>query len=324
MRQANGSVRYAVSNTGTLVYVPSATVDRRLSLDSVSRQGTIETLATYSDSSDMDELALSPDGNQLAFRVAKANDDVHIFDLKRKIASRFTFEAGDKTNPVWAPDGTHIAYANLRGTGAMLVWRRIDPRGEPEAILPAGETCHPSSFSPDRKTLACTKVDSKTGADLWMVRLDGGRQAQPFLRTPFNELSPVFSPDGQWLAYSSDESGTMQVYAVRYPDGGGRIQISTDGGTEPAWAADGRELFYRNGDRMLAVGIAGHPVLAVGRTQLLFTAAFFHLNSPSYAVTRDGQHFLMMREGETEPARQLNVVVNWFAELKLRVPLSGN
>src|SRR5215831_3693122 len=114
MRQANGSVRYAVSNTGTLVYVPSAAVERWFSLVSVSRQGTVETLATYSDSSEIDELALSPDGNQLAFRVAKANDDVHIFDLKRKITSRFTFEAGDKNNPAWSPDSTHLAYSDVR------------------------------------------------------------------------------------------------------------------------------------------------------------------------------------------------------------------
>ena len=171
--------------------------------------------------------------------------------------------------------------------------------------------------------LVCTMNDPKTGSDLWIVRLDGVHPAQIFLQTPFNEQSAVFSPDGRWLAYSSDESGTMQVYAVRYPDGGGRIQISTDGGSEPVWAAGGRELFYRNGDRMLAVAIAGHPVLAVGKAQLLFTTIFVHSNSPSYAVTRDGQHFLMVRENETEPSRQLNVVVNWFAELKRRVPVRG-
>jgi hypothetical protein len=112
----------------------------------------------------------------------------------------------------------------------------------------------------------------------------------------------------------------MQVYAVRYPDGGGRVQLSTDGGTEPVWAASGQELFYRNGNQILAVGVAGHPLLVVGRPQTLFTLPFVHANGPSYAVTRDGQHFLMVRESETEPARQLNVVVNWFAELKRRIP----
>ncbi len=323
MRQANGSVRYAVSNSGTLVYVPSSAVAQRLSLVSVSRQGTVETLATYTDIDDIRGLALSPDGKQLAFTVPKANDDVLIFDLDRRITSRFTFEGGDKISPVWTPDGTHIAYTNLRGNGESLVWRRIDPRGEPEPILAAGQACRPSSFSPDRKTLACTKTDPNTGSDLWMVRLDDGRQARPFLRTRFDEHSAVFSPDGRWLAYTSNESGTMQVYAVRYPDGGGRIQISTDGGTEPVWSAGGRELFYRDGDRMLRVGIGGHPVFAVGSPQLLFTATFVHRVSPSYAVTRDGQHFLMVKESEAEPTRQLNVVVNWFAELKRQVPAGG-
>ena len=284
----------------------------------------METLATFADSDEIDELALSLDGNQLAFRVARANDDIHIFDLKRKITSRFTFEAGDKIKPAWMPDGTHLAYADVRGNGQMLVWRSIDPRGEPEAILPAAEACFPSSFSPDQKMLVCTKVDSKTGADLWMVRLDGAPHSQPFLRTPFNEDSAVFSPDGRWLAYSSDESGAMQVYAVRYPDGGGRIQISTEGGSEPVWAANGHELFYRNGDRMMSVGIGGHPVLALGKSQLLFTTAFHHVNTPSYAVTRDGQHFLMVRENQMEPVRQLNVVVNWFSELRRRVPAGRN
>lgn len=319
MRQANGSARFAVSNTGTLVYVPSSAVDRQLSLVSVSRQGKVETLATYADYSDIDELALSPDGKKLAFRVAKANDDVHIFDLERRITSRFTFEGGDKIYPVWRPDGAYIAYSNVRGNGETLVRRRIDPRGEPEPILAARQVCSPSSFSPDGKTLACTKLDPNTGTDLWLAPLDS-QEARPFLRTPFNESAAAFSPDGQWLAYASDESGDMQVYAVRYPDGGGRTQLSTDGGAEPVWAASGRELFYRNGNRMLSVGIAGHAVLVVARPQLLFSAAFVHGDTPAYAVTRDGQHFLMVKESETEPARQLNVVVNWFAELKRRVP----
>ncbi len=294
MRQANGSVRYAVSNSGTLVYVTSAAVDRSLSLVLASRQGNFETLATYTDYSDIDQLALSPDGKKLAFRVAKANDDIHIFNLERKITSRLTFEGGDKINPTWTPDGGHIAYTNARGNGETLMWRRIDPRGEPEPILPAGQACNPSSFF-DGKTLACTKTDPKTGADLWMVQMAGGFQARPFLRTSFNETSAVFSPDGRWLAYSSDESGAMQVYAIRYPDGGGRVEISTGGGTEPLWAADGRELFYRNGDRVLAVAVSGHPVLAVGTPQFLFSGVFVHAPEPAYAVTRDGRHFVMVK-----------------------------
>jgi eukaryotic-like serine/threonine-protein kinase len=320
MRQANGSVRYAVSNTGTLVYVARSAVDRQLALVSVSRRGVIESLATYNDA-DISSLSLSPDGKHLAFRVAKANDDIHIFDLERKITSRFTFEGGDKVHPVWTPDGAHIIYTSLRGNGKALVWRAIDPRGEPEAVLPDGQSCYPWSFSPDGKTLACMDSDPKTGGDLWMVQMDGVRKARPFLRTAFNEQSPVFSHDGRWVAYSSNESGAPQVYAVRYPDGGGRVQISTDGGAGPVWA--GSELFYRKGDSILAVAASGWPVLVVGKPHLLFSTPSLNINGPSFAVTADGQHFFMIQENETPPVTQINIVVNWFSELRQKVPVAA-
>jgi eukaryotic-like serine/threonine-protein kinase len=327
MRRANGSARFAFSNTGTLVYVPSSAVDRLLSIVSVSRNGTVEPLAAYPDFSDhIDGLTLSPDGRQLAFKVASANDDIQILNLERRITSRFTFEAGDKINPVWTPDGTRIAYSNLRGDGATLVWRPIDSRGEPQPILPGGNADNASSISPDGKTLVFTRADPKTGDDLWTIELDGTRQPKPFLQTPFNESAAIFSPDGHWLAYTSNKSGTSQVYAVRFPDGRGEIQISTDGGIEPSWAASGRELFYRNGDQMVVAAVATQPVFTLGKPQVLFTAPFVRgsgQGNPLYAATRDGQHFLMVKEKEAEPVRQLNVVVNWFEELKRRVPVGG-
>jgi serine/threonine-protein kinase len=322
MRQPNGGVRYAVSNTGTLVYVTSYATERPLSVVSVSRQGAVETLAVYPDYSEIGQLAISPAGTQLAFKVSKANDDIHILNLDRRITSRFTFEGGDKVNPVWTPDSARIAYTNTGGNGVSLLSRATDSRGAGEPML-SGDACFPSSFSPDAKMLACTKMYTATGADIWMVRLDGERRAQPFLKTSFNESSPVFSPDGRWVAYVSDESGMEQVYAVRSADGGGKVQLSTDGGTDPVWAASGRELFYRNGDRILSVGIESKATLGVGKAQQLFSMAMVHRESPTYAVTRDGQHFLMVKESETEAARQLNVVVNWFEDLKRRVPLGA-
>ena len=320
---ANGAMRYALSNTGTLAYVPSPVVDRQLSFVSVSRQGAIEPLATYSGYTDyIDGLALSPDGRQLAFHVAKANDDVHILDLQRGIFSRVTFEGGDKLAPVWAPDGARIAYANFRGGGGALVWRPVDSRGEPDPIVAAGNRPTPSSFSPDGKTLAFTEVGPATDADIWVVSLEGSRQARPFLRTRFNEDSAVFSPDGQWLAYTSDESGAKQVYAVRFPDGNGRVQISTDGGSDPQWAGNGRELFYLNGGKMLSASISSQPVFTAGRPQVLFAGTFHaRTSNPAYAVTRDGQHFLMVKQTDTESPRQIDIVLNWFEELKRRVPV---
>jgi len=116
---------------------------------------------------------------------------------------------------------------------------------EPETILTGANFRVPTSFSPDGKTLAFTETNPKRDTDIWVVTLEGSRQARPYLQTPFNESSAVFSPDGNWMAYTSDEPGTSQVCVARFSDGSGKLQISTDGGIAPRWAADARELFYR-------------------------------------------------------------------------------
>jgi len=275
----------------------------------------METLATYSNR--LGEVSLSPDGRVVAFGLVNANNDIHLYDLQRGITSRFTFEGGDKDSPVWTPDGKRIVYALLRADATTLVWKAIDSRAEPEQLLPPGNVRSPSSVSPDGKRLAYTEIDPTTGPHIWTLSLMGSPDPKPFLRTRFRETLAVFSTDGQWLAYDSNESGTAQVYAARFPDGSGKVQISTDGGEQPQWAANGRELFYRKGDAMMAVAVATQPVFTVGRPQVLFHAAL----GPRYAVARDGQHFYMGKDEEVEPRRQINVVLNWFEELKHRVPV---
>jgi eukaryotic-like serine/threonine-protein kinase len=145
------------------------------------------------------------------------------------------------------------------------------------------------------------------------------RKAVPFLQTPFNETVPAFSPDGHWLAYASDESGRYEIYVRPYPGPGGKWQISTEGGEQPVWNPSGRELFYRSGDKMMRVEIGTEPGFAVGKPRILFegqyaTAATF----PDYDVSPDGQRFLMLKPAEQAEAgpTQINVVLNWFEELK--------
>jgi Tol biopolymer transport system component len=150
------------------------------------------------------------------------------------------------------------------------------------------------------------------------------RKAQPFLRTRFDESVPRFSPDGRWLAYISNESGQFEIYVQPYPGPGGEWQISTEGGTEPAWNPNGRELFYRSGDKMMTVDIATQPGLAAGKPRLLFQGRYqlTQGTSPNYDVSPDGQRFLMLKPSETEASAptQINVVLNWFEELKRKVP----
>jgi eukaryotic-like serine/threonine-protein kinase len=152
----------------------------------------------------------------------------------------------------------------------------------------------------------------------------GDRKAQPFLRTPFLESAPRFSPDGRWLTYVSDESGHREIYVQPYPGPGGKWQISTEGGTEPVWNPSGRELFYRSGDKMMVVDVAAQPSFAAGKPKVLFERPYQPTPATlsNYDVSPDGQRFLMLKPvaaAEGAPT-QINVVQNWFEELKQKVP----
>jgi hypothetical protein len=174
----------------------------------------------------------------------------------------------------------------------------------------------PTSWSPDGQTLAFHQATG--GHDIWMLPLNG--EATSFLATSFSELSAVFSPDGRWLAYVSEESGRSEVYVQAYPGPGGKWSISIEGGDEPMWSPNGTELFYRQGNKMMAVSVKTVPTFTAGKPTLLFERKYVTgLKQPSnYDVSLDGQRFLMMKEEGRGP--QINVVLNWFEELKRLVP----
>jgi eukaryotic-like serine/threonine-protein kinase len=139
-----------------------------------------------------------------------------------------------------------------------------------------------------------------------------------------NEYAPTFSPDGHWLAYGSDESGRQEIYVRSFPGPGGKVQISTEGGVQPAWARNGRELFYRNGDKMMAAAVETRPVFAAAKPKVLFEGHYetgIYAFEPDYNVSPDGQRFLMIKASEQEsPATQLNMVLNWSDELRQLAP----
>ena len=171
--------------------------------------------------------------------------------------------------------------------------------------------------------LAYTQNSPDTGLDIWLLPLEGEREPTLLLGTPFNERRATFSPNGRWLAYQSNESGQNEVYVRPYPGPEGKWPISTEGGTEPVWSPDGRELFYRNRDQMMVVSVETEPSFTPGKPRLLFNGQFqfepSDFASPNYDVSPDGQRFLMIKAAE-EGANQINVVQNWFEELKRLVP----
>jgi serine/threonine-protein kinase len=163
-----------------------------------------------------------------------------------------------------------------------------------------------------------------TGRDIYVLR-PGDSVLQPLVRTPFNEGSPTLSPDGRWLAYSSDASGRYEIYVQPYPGPGGRSQISTQGGTEPVWSRNGRELFFRSGDKMMVVAIETRSGFSAGKPKTLFQGLYqpTPILEANYDVAPDGSRFLMIKPGgEEQGPTQVNVALNWFEELKRLVPLS--
>ena len=168
---------------------------------------------------------------------------------------------------------------------------------------------------------------------MWLLSLAGGASAdaklQPFLDSRFSKARPQFSPDGRWVAYQSDETGRHEIYVTPYPGPGGKVPISNEGGTEPRWARNGRELFYRNGDKMMAVDIQTAPAFRAGAPRLQFEGHYYFAESAvgrygwSYDVAPDGKRFLMLKPaaGQSAQSGQLHVVVNWFEELRRRVPV---
>ena len=317
-----GAAQYSFSGNGSLVYVTGGVQEDRRRLVWVNRNGAEQPVAAPARAFMF--VRLSPDARRVAASIAEQDVQVWLHDLSRETLTRFTFEGNRNLNSVWTPDGKRIAFnSNKEGPPQRIFWQLADGSGGLERLANGEYAQVPMSWSPDGKLLAFMENNPTTGYDIWVLRL-ADRKAQPFLRTPFNESVPRFSPDGHWLAYISNESGRYEVYVQPYPGPGGKWQISTEGGTEPAWNSNGQELFYRSGDRMMAVEIATQPSFTAGKPRVLFEGRYVPTpaTSPNYDVSRDGQRFLMLKPSEQEASAptQINVVLNWFEELKRRVP----
>ena len=318
LQLADGGAQYGLSATGSLAYVPGGSQAEE-KLVWVSRNGTEQPLAApphvyiYP--------RISPDGRRVAVAVAGQETQIWLYDLGRDTLTRFTFGGSLNSVPAWTSDGKRVAFESNKEGPSNLFWQLADGSGGLERLT-TGEYPHlPRSFSPDGQSLAFVEVNN-TGVDILVLRLSD-LKVQPFLRTPFNESVPSFSPDGRWLAYVSDESGLYEVYVQPYPGPGGKYQISTGGGTEPVWNRNGKELFYRSGDKMMAVDITTQPSFSAGKPKMLFEGPYVPdaLTYPYYDVSPDGQRFLMIKPSEeTSSLTQIVVVQNWFEELKRRVP----
>ena len=315
-----GTMDYAFSGDGTLVYIPARSVVSTLVW--VDRQGKSQPLTDIHRAFNSPQL--SPDGRYVAVTILTANrDNIWIYDIARGTLTPLTFEGGNIA-PVWAPDGKRLAFTSDRAGSPNLFWMQADGTGEVEQLSTSLERQIPSSWSPDG-VLAYSQTTGGVEGDIWVLPLKGERKPGPFLATQFIERNPMFSPDGRWIAFQSTRSGRFEVYVAPYPGLGGMVQISTDGGGAPLWSPNGKELFYRkqNEDKMMAVSIQTEPTFEAGTPRLLFEGAYavgFGIGVTGRAHDIDSQgRFLMMKE-EEQTAAQINVILNWFEELKRLVP----
>jgi Tol biopolymer transport system component len=197
-----------------------------------------------------------------------------------------------------------------------IFWQDADGSGQAERLTTSEYAQIPLAWSPDGKILAFSESHPETGNDLWI--LPGDRKPEPFLRTEFNEVDSMFSPTGRWIAYTSDESGQDEVYVRPFPSSQGKRQVSTEGGRFPVWNPNGKEIFYRDGDKMMVVDVETEGELVLGKPRHLFEVPSLRLN---YDVTLDGRRFVMIEHLQSRPVSdQLVLIQNWAEELKRLVP----
>jgi len=301
----------AVSAAGTLVYSPVTTAARLVWVSRLGfEQSVIDTPRPYQNP------RLDPRGRWVLVQAG----DLWLHDLMRATFTRVaTDDLARAAFPVLTPDGERVVYKTNRG----LSWLALDGSGRGEAIAGTEFNDYPGSVSSDGKLLLFVRLTPGTSGDIYGASLDGDAAIRPLLQTPAYDGSARLSPDGRWLAYSSDDSGRMEVYLRPFPAPDQRWQVSTQGGTQPVWSPDGQELFYRDGDKMMAVGVQvisdAAPVLS--EPEVLFEHPYSFgagITIPNYDVSADGQRFLMVKEDAG--VRHLNLVLNWTEELERLVP----
>jgi serine/threonine-protein kinase len=318
-----GGAQYSFSNSGTLVYLGGGVGAPEYPALWVERSGAVSSLLAEPGS--YANPRLSPDGRRLSLSVLRDNNwDIWIYDLARDVSTRLTFSESYDGDQVWSPDGTELLFASTR-TGQTITFRkRADGSGEAEPLAAEQEDqTYPASWSPDGRHVIGQRLGQ--ASDIWVLDIEDG-EIEDYLVTPFSEQSPEFSPDGRWIAYSSDESGRSEVYVRRFPAGSGKWQISDGGGSQPKWSGSGRELFYRNDEGLMVVPVDGsgssfqadrpRSLLAGdfrGGTQGLSVQGFTFAD---YDATRDGRRFVLFPREEEGQRGLVTLVTRWFDDLE--------
>ena len=316
-----GLADYTVSRDGLLVYVPSRPPS---TLVETGRDGTSRIL---SDGRQFHSPRVSPDGTQVLVTTEEASWGTSwIYNLKRDTMTLVTSGDYQQSPAIWTSDGQRITFVGTnRDDDAKMPFSiysmAADGSGQAEILASVQTWAFPNSWSPDGKHLAFTSLDEDGDLDISILSPGVEPNVKPFHQTSFWESKAMFSPDGRWLAYSSRESGRNEVYVRPYPGPGEKVQISNNGGMDPEWALDGRELFYWNDNQLMTVPVELDPNFIAGQPSLVLEGETETSSAlvGIYDVSPNGNSFIMVQPS-TEPPRDIHVVFNWFEELKRIVP----
>jgi Tol biopolymer transport system component len=306
---------FSAASTGTLVYSSGGRVGTRLTW--TDRSGNV--LETVGEQASYTSVALSPDERRAAVALTTGpplNRDIWLIELRRGVMTRLTFQSGEDTSPAWSPDGTQLVFQSMRpGAGSLRSVRVGGTAVDEPLIEQAAGVYSPSDWSSDGRHILYSHAERTLGApDLWALPTSGDRKPIRLTETPYAEAFPVLSPDGRWFAYTSDEARDNQVYVQPFPPTGRKYLVSRDGGSQPLWRRDGRELYFLTQDATLySVTVATVPEFEAGIPQRLFASpAPSFTGGRAYAVSRDGQRFLFAAVAQVSTA-PLHVVLNWSA-----------
>ncbi len=277
---------------------------------------------------------ISPDGRFLAIAAGDPSGNIQIWDPARESLTQLTFGNDDAMYPIFTPDARRLVYSTGESHN-VLWWVRADGGGTPQKLYESPGLFVPCSFSPDGRRLAYFTIGNNTRQDIWTLPIDTSDpdhpkagSPEPFLQTPNGESSPMFSPDGHWIAYNSDESGRMDVYVRPFPGPGGKWLVSSGGGIWASWSSDGKRLFYRTTDgQIMAVDyVAAGGVFRAGKPRNWSEFHGIVPHQPStfrnWDMSPDGRRAVMLSESQRsrQAPPKLSVVLNLFDELKRRLP----
>jgi eukaryotic-like serine/threonine-protein kinase len=302
--------QYAISQTGTLVYFDGVS-DFQRNLVRIDRNGAIRTIGKGARHY-LSVGRFASDGRRLALTLAEGSGlgNIFVYDLLRDDLDLANADSQNNLFPIWTPDGSSLVFSSNRNGQLDLYVSPADKSRRDELLYASDHPKWAGSWSPDGKLLAFVEDRPGGAHDIWIYSADD-RKARPFRNAPYDEDDPAFSPDGHWLAYASDELGHGEIYVVPYPGPGPTCKLSTAGGQDPRWSADGKELFYRRGNTAVVADVSNRNFCSANSRSL-----FDGLEADYWDVSPKGDSFITLEP--REPPR-LQLVLNWTEELKQRV-----